>query len=106
MNFFPREIALLLRSITQKFVEATEQSSEIFAPEPTSTRQGETALLKHKTNALSNGDARKLDQFIPERFVGFHQRLVGSDRFVEILLALAVLLEDFPPGGAIKTRRL
>lgn len=64
-----------------------------------SARQGETAFLKYKANPLSNGHARKLDQFIPERLVRPHQHLVGSDRLIEILLALAVLLEDFPPSG-------
>src|SRR5215469_12848456 len=64
-----------------------------------SARQGETAFLKHKANPLSNRHARKLDQFIPEPLVGLGQQLAGSDRLIEILLALAVLLEDFPPSG-------
>jgi hypothetical protein len=34
MDFFPREIALLLRSIPQKFVEATEQCRRDFSARP------------------------------------------------------------------------
>src|SRR4051812_5592446 len=61
---------------------------------------------QHEANSFFDTRAGKLDKFIPVAIVGFHQGFVGTDRFIEILLALTILCEDLSPGRSDEDSRV
>ena len=52
---------------------------------------------QHEANPLFNRGSREFDWLISQFLVYGGERIIGADGFLEILLALAILLEYFSP---------
>src|SRR5579871_4177638 len=53
--------------------------------------------MQHKGQPLFHGGARDFQQLIVQGCVRLDHGIVGTDRFLKILLSLSILLEDFFP---------
>src|ERR1700722_11294186 len=62
--------------------------------------------LDHESHPLVHRSPRQRNQIVPIRLISLHQRIAGSPRFVEILLALAILAENLFPRRRYKNERV
>src|SRR5215468_7387141 len=100
-HFFPREISELLRSIPQAqlwraYSCARKCADRLKLSPPPSTSNADQG--QHKLRACRHAASGQFDQLISEIRVSRCQCIICPHRFREVLLPLAILLEDLLPG--------